>query len=691
MRLKSPRLWIGLLTLTGILAFAITDLTRTAPGPISASHARVPELQGLGSCHHCHGGWFGDMTSSCLECHAPIARQLADGTGLHGRLGAERAQRCGACHGEHHGEEFRIVNQLGFAIAGVPDPRTFDHELVGFPMAGMHLELACGECHLHADAFALASGQRRYLGLSQDCATCHHDPHDGRMRIECAQCHGQDGFAQLAARDHDRHLPLEGGHAGLDCRRCHAEGDPRSLEAHGAARATETDRVCADCHRSPHTPELVRGAAHRTGKPEGASCAACHLPEHTKFLGAEVGMTREQHRFAGFPLDEPHHEAKCAQCHDPARVEFAQRHPGRKADQCDACHDDAHRGEFAGKPFAAQGCVGCHERTRFAPHAFSVEKHAQTAFPLTGSHASKAECKDCHPRAVADQPATFHGTKARCDDCHRDAHAGYFGTFARELAAVPAGTCARCHQTTSFAELPREGFDHGRWTGFALEGAHAQAGCESCHERSREPDENGRCFGRIRALKGEFRGCVTCHEDPHRGEFDRGELTRTLDGRIGCERCHSQTSFRNVSQGFDHGRWTGFPLQGAHRRAECTACHQRLAEPDPVGRTWQRARGTQCADCHQDPHAGQFVVDGRTECRRCHHTADAFKELVFRHDIHSRFKLGEQHEGLACAACHKPFRHGTADVIRYRPLPTECVDCHGQVDTPFLNRKVRRR
>jgi hypothetical protein len=137
--------------------------------------------------------------------------------------------------------------------------------------------------------------------------------------------------------------------------------------------------------------------------------------------------------------------------------------------------------------------------------------------------------------------------------------------------------------------------------------------------------------------------------------------------------------------------WTGFPLQGAHQRAACTSCHARRAEPDDRGRPWERARGATCNDCHQDPHGGQFVQGGPPDCRGCHRGADSFAELVFRHDLHSRFRLGEQHEKVACAACHKPFRVGDRDVVRYRPLPVDCVDCHGDAGRPFQRRAGGRR
>ena len=40
-----------------------------------------------------------------------------------------------------------LANRQAFALAGVPDPARFDHQLVGFDMQGRHLELGCVECH----------------------------------------------------------------------------------------------------------------------------------------------------------------------------------------------------------------------------------------------------------------------------------------------------------------------------------------------------------------------------------------------------------------------------------------------------------------------------------------------------------------------------------------------------------------
>lgn len=686
MKVLDARLWIAGLSTVAVVWLSIDAMGRTAPGPLATVHGRVPELAGSRSCSECHGGWFSTMTDSCLACHEPIAEQVETGHGLHGVMGSERASSCATCHSEHHGEGFAIVNRASFAIAGVPDPEAFDHALIGFDMAGGHLELGCAECHEHADAAVLPEGAQRFLGLDQNCATCHEDAHEGRMALACAECHGQVAFDQLSARGHDRHLPLVGGHADVSCRTCHEDGTPHALEQLGQRGPRPPARGCVDCHESPHREATVTGAASLAKVPAAKACGVCHASEHTAFDDPRLTITREQHARAGFPLDAPHQDLECADCHSPELGEFAARHPGRGPDDCRACHGDPHEGQFDRGPFAAGGCIQCHDRRHFDPHAFTLEHHQRTGMPLTGRHASTA-CEQCHLVRDDGSPRRFAGTGSACGDCHQDAHDGFF--TARHGTAVE--DCSRCHGTEAFRELAQGGFDHQRDTGFRITGAHAQTDCESCHPRAHEPDRFGRRFGRVEAHFGAYQGCVTCHEDPHLGGFDQRDLPAEVEGRRDCARCHSETSFRTLPHGFDHARWTRFALSGAHAAASCTACHERLLVPDERGRTWQPARGTACADCHADPHAGQFQAGGKTDCRRCHSATDSFKRLSFDHDRDSRFALGEAHRSLDCAACHKPFAHGDGQVVRYRPLGTECADCHGKNDDPLRrNRRGRR-
>ena len=98
---------------------------------------------------------------------------------------------------------------------------------------------------------------------------------------------------------------------------------------------------------------------------------------------------------------------------------------------------------------------------------------------------------------------------------------------------------------------------------------------------------------------------------------------------------------------------------------------------DEVGRTWAPAAGPQCSDCHANPHAGQFEEDGKTACSSCHAGAASFSDLAFDHERDSRFALGEAHQPLTCSACHTPFvTDDGVEAVRYKPLGTECTDCH---------------
>jgi len=688
-RIPGPKFWIAACSLAAVLVAAVIETDRASPGPISSVHARVRDLKQGASCSACHGGWFSDMTHSCERCHAPIAKEIEEKRGLHGTLEKALAQNCASCHGEHHGETFQVVNAKSFSFAGVPDRDAFDHLKIGYELNGRHFEIRCAECHENADKDVLAEGEKRFLGLDRACQSCHEDPHQGRMRVDCVACHGQTTWQDLHSFGHEKRLPLVGGHGDVACRTCHAESDAHALEILGESAHPPAARECADCHVSPHAAAFTRGAAELAAKTPGAGCVECHLAGHTDFGEASTSTTPAQHALSGFALEVPHADVACKACHAPDLVGFRARYPGRSSAACSACHADVHGGQFAKGPFAHQECTACHDKERFEPHAFTVEKHAVTALPLTGKHVETA-CDDCHSKPSEKAPRTFHGSPTRCELCHKDAHDGAFDATDTEIRTERRGTCAVCHGTTAFADLPPSGFDHERWTGFAILGAHAEGECAACHAASPSPDDAGRKFGKVAQRFGPFEGCATCHEDVHQGGFDRPGLPAEVEGRTDCARCHEETSFRSLPRGFEHGRWTGFALVEEHESADCSACHA-PAHGAVVGeRTWTAAAGSGCLDCHVDPHAGQFAEKTSNDCARCH-ASDRKGFLSFEHDRDSRFKLGAQHRDVACDACHKPYSGADGfDVVRYRPLGRECIDCHG-VDEDVLMRRKRRR
>jgi hypothetical protein len=685
---RSLQLGIALCSAGAVVLVAVVDTRRTSPGPLTAVHHADPELEGARNCSACHGGWFSSMSASCQDCHELISEQIETAEGLHGAVSPSRARQCALCHSEHHGPGFAIVNKQSFALAGVPDAAAFDHQLVGFDMQGRHRELECSECHENAGVAVLPAGARRFVGLDQSCVTCHEDVHEGAFVLSCTACHGQQTWEELHSTGHERHLPLVGGHAAVSCRECHDEEDPHSLEVLGGGVDSPASRRCLDCHESPHDDAFVRGVAELAALPLEAACGACHLPEHTSFRESDVSVTPEQHASSGFVLDPPHDAAACADCHTADEPLFEARYPGRTQEQCSACHADPHGGQFLTGPFAGAECTACHESLRFEPHAFTAEQHELAALPLDGAHLD-TECNECHVDPPPGVPRVFRGTESRCEDCHQDAHRGFFEPFAAALAEVAAGECSRCHGTASFTGAGAA-FEHAPWTGFPILGAHAQQDCESCHPRSEPPDDAGRTFGFVAEHFGRYQGCATCHEDVHQGAFDGAEHPRVVQGRKDCARCHVETSFRAFEERFDHALWTGYVLTGPHAQIDCSACHAPLRKRDEQGRTWARAKGNQCADCHQDPHAGQFAAGGATDCARCH-VEDRPDYLVFDHDRDSRFPLSEAHERVACSACHRTTLAAGKEVVHYRPLGMECVDCHGVSEDVLLRRKSRKK
>ncbi len=517
--------------------------------------------------------------------------------------------------------------------------------------------------------------------------------------------------------------------------------------------------------------QAAYGAARITNFLAGADCADCHPNAHKSFAEAADTLTAAQHAASGFPLEDPHDRLGCEECH-PRDLPggFPARFPGRGADDCAACHEDPHGGQFAAGG-AALGCLDCHERHAFLPHDFDAQRHAGTDFALTGAHLAAA-CEACHktPPGRPQAPRAFRGTDRACAACHADAHRG---AFADDGASDGGRNCSVCHSTAHFDDVDRGAFAHATLTGFALQGAHARSACEACHAHGAQPDAAGRSFGFAAAAPpGDASGCTACHADPHQGAFDQPGMPRAVGNATGCARCHDLESFAAArSRAFDHGAWTGFALSGAHRLAACTACHPSSPDPafahgrlgptsvkfpgpagacatchedahggalaaadggapgtdcsachgtasfraltqpfdharltgfelagahaplacaachpalrqaEPSGRRFARARGAACADCHADPHAGQFRDPGGApqDCARCHAASGGFAPAAgFDHQRDARFALDATHRALDCAACHKSYPvPGGKPVIRYKPLGTSCKDCHG--------------
>jgi hypothetical protein len=581
-----PAVWAPLLSLALVLWFVWRDAQQVSPGPLSAAHAQDPKLADQ-DCELCHGDDTSDragMARACAQCHEEIGAQLASKRGLHGRMQADAA-RCGACHSEHHGLQLALVSVATFERAGIQDPEHYDHAGLGYELAGRHLALDCAECHENSDVTVLERGKRRFLGESQACTSCHKDPHAGRLP-DCKSCHGEERpFPEAPNFRHTASFPLAGEHAGLACVRCHAKPGEYSSVVRACAACHEDvhkgqfgARGCSECHGGgAWKPSLYDLAAHArsafpleqkhaaakcadchkerfAGTPR--ECAACHEDVHRGQFGARgCGECHRgdawkpslfdlaAHSRSAFPLEHGHATAKCADCH---RERFA-----GTPRECAACHADVHKGQFG-----ARGCRECHDSRAWKPSLYDLAAHARSAFPLEEKHAT-AKCADCHRER-------FAGTSRECAACHADVHAGSF----RE----PTRGCTECHTQRDWMDA-RASFDHRRWTGFALEGRHLEAGCQACHT----PRAPGRA-------------CAACHADPHVGQFARA-------GATDCARCHAGSDdFR--AAGFDHQRDSRFALDATHKDLACDACHRSTPLKGGGSAVRYKPLGLLCGDCH---------------------------------------------------------------------------------------------
>lgn len=511
----------------GLLLFASSGLqaasleTLVMPGPVSRAHAETEE-----TCNACHNLFErGAQRTLCLECHEPIAEDLAAGTGYHGRGDDASGSKCSSCHTEHLGRDADIVGL---------QPSLFDHELTDFPLTGAHAAETCSSCHDSDTPFAEAPTA---------CVFCHEADHvhrdasalEGRMGAECADCHQTDTW-QTGEFDHSStDFPLTGGHIGPSCLGCHAD-----------QRFEAPESECVDCHR---TDDVHNGT-------NGSACADCH---DTDSWGTSLF---DHARVTGFALDDAHAMVQCRSCH-VAPGEY-QSPPTT----CAGCHasDDVHLGRNG------NDCASCHDQNDWAR---SFDHLGETGYALLGTH-EFADCDSCHtdgferPLAIecsgchqADDP--HEGTLAECDACHGQDRWGADQRFHHDLAGFAlvglhrVASCEQCHDSLVFSPLAQEcsdchteddhhegamgdqcagchnpagwrywSFDHGAATAFELSGAHEELNCANCHPAGEKASRQSRA-------------CVSCHrsEDVHDGGFGQN-----------CERCHLTTTFEELKRDF---------------------------------------------------------------------------------------------------------------------------------------------
>jgi hypothetical protein len=630
-----------------VLIFGTISHAQISPGSLSKAHR---SLSGPTQCTSCHRVGAGSANFKCLECHTEIANRIASKRGLHATFGAisQSQKECVSCHSEHNGENFAITHweplpgkfdhrKTGYVLEGkhaglecvkchtaqkIPaasrrelankdlghtflglsrdcischedkhngrlgqnclqchnfnewktvavGTEHFDHSRTRYPLTGLHAQVACQKCHLPG-----ADGKPKYVGLEFDrCSACHSDPHRGTMAGTCESCHNTGGWKRVSMQavsakfDHSKTAyPLLGKHVSVRCEACHAGADFKKPVAH---------TKCTDCHKpDPHNGQFIKRA-------DRGECSGCHTVDGFK----PSLFTVKEHATSAYPLQGKHASVKCEGCHIPAgratlyKIKFA---------KCTDCHKDEHQTQFAAAPYFNQ-CEKCHTLNGYRPSTFTLARHKDSRFVLTGSHVATA-CNECHkaknplePKAVA-----YRFEDRSCTACHEDPHRGQFKERMVRANGKGVTGCEVCHSTKTWTDLTR--FDHSA-TKFPLVGTHRAVACIDCHK----PPNMG-----VKLRDADFKAapsaCEDCHSDIHGGQFAKAKVTR-------CAECHNSTKWRPSL--FDHEK-TAFSLQGAHKSVRCAACHTNVRLVADKQILFYKPTPTRCIDCHGPAKVGGF-------------------------------------------------------------------------------------
>ncbi len=592
------------LLLTAWCVAAAAAHAQFAPGPLSKAHR---ELDGTLRCTKCHAVKRGkSMDGECLACHDGIRALDEAGRGLHGE---KKRKECAACHKEHAGVDFELIDTAFL------DPSSFDHSMTGWNLRGKHVDASCEKCHkgeFLTDAvrrrLRSKGGTRAWIGLEGKCAVCHDDPHLGKLGIDCGSCHFETGFHDVVRDgfDHSKtSWALRGAHGRVDCAACHD-----STSAWGAR--PPHDR-CGVCHVDPH-----RGAATIAGAV--VDCNACHDEETFR----PSTYTVERHRNAPFPLEGKHAAVSCDRCHtltsrgsitvDLADAGVLLR---REHELCSDCHADAHNGQLSSRRDGGE-CGSCHTVDGWKSTTVTVESHSDFSFPLVGAHAD-AKCSACHGPdrpGLPPLPGTDRLGRARvalviekknCSDCHVDPHDGRYSAGATGAGAGRVGgsaggakKCGECHGSDRFRPAMIGVNDHDTYV-FPLKGAHRAVPCFECHRELIRSSRSGTLLlagwtGKAIDFRGEFGKCDDCHGDAHAGQFT-----------LSCDGCHGQDRFRPAVN-FDHDRDSTFPLKGGHGKVKCEKCHSPFKTPDGETIIRYKPLSRKCESCHGDREIDRLVA-----------------------------------------------------------------------------------
>lgn len=518
------------------LVWTMSVSAQISPGKLVQAHQK---LEGLSNCSKCHE--LGDkvLNSKCLDCHKEINLLIKANRGYHASSEV-KGKNCFKCHSDHNGTTFEIIRF---------NKKSFDHQNTTFKLDGKHKDVSCEKCHqvkFIADKNTFAKRKNTFLGLSNDCKSCHADVHQGTLGNVCSNCHTTEGFKPVKLFDHKKAaFQLTGKHLEVECNKCHKI---EKLKGKDFQRFKGIQfKSCENCHTDIHKGKL------------GKDCEKCH----TTSGFSQIKSGQFDHNKTDFKLIGKHIGVKCDGCHKKnlsVKLKFK---------LCTDCHADYHKGAFV-KNSIIKDCSECHSENGFTPSRYTIENHNQSKFQLAGSHLA-VTCKTCHYK---EEKKEWHFVQMgqRCTDCHKNIHND-------EIKPKFMGNneCGNCHSTESWKKVT---FEHNK-TEFQLLGKHASASCESCHKKEEKAGGSNIKFASVTTL------CEGCHRDVHASQFKVADKNN-------CEKCHTYDNWIPVK--FDHEK-TKFPLAGGHQAVACSACHKKINDGFVTFINFKLEQ-FKCANCH---------------------------------------------------------------------------------------------
>jgi len=533
MKLKSIYL-ISIVLLA--FGFRFSGFSQISPGELARVHSH---LEGMSNCTQCH--ILGEKVSNvkCLACHTELKVRIDQQKGYHSSAEV-KGKQCITCHSDHHGLNFLILRF---------DKDKFNHNLTGYKLAGAHSRKKCADCH-KPDFITdkkIKAKKFSYLGLKQECLTCHTDYHQKTLSSNCSDCHDAEKFKPASKFDHQKaKFQLAGKHQQVACIDCHKTTlkNGQKFQDFKGVKAVN----CTKCHEDVHNNKF------------GQNCAECHNNESFTVV---AGLKNFDHSKTNFKLEGKHQKVTCKSCHKERLTTYL------KYQRCTDCHTDYHNKQFA-KNGVSPDCSACHSVKGFTEFSYAIEQHNVGIFPLNGAHLA-TPCFACHKKQ---EKWKFKEIGKICKDCHENIHLGFISE-----KYFPAANCEICHNLNSWNEIS---FDHKK-TLFELEGAHSKQTCRECHFNKEKTGHANQKFAGLTA------NCASCHKDVHVQQFE-------VNGITDCERCHNADAYKPASK-FDHNK-TKFVLDGKHINLACDKCHKEVTAQG-VSFVLYKIKEFKCEDCHR--------------------------------------------------------------------------------------------